>query len=766
MLVAGVLMLGALGGWWLLGRSGEDGAVGALGAGGMPGELVVEEGPPGPSGGENRSEISGEVVLQGVDARRRALEPDRLAPAIRGTVAPREGLDLGAVRCRVLPGASNAGANPQWGDRHRERALTRLAAPWAETQPDGEGNFALEVADGHWTLEVEAPGFAPWREVALVPGDYRYVELVPAVVLFVRVTGAGGEPAAGAWVELCFDSTGMLEPKARAWADADGVARLTAPAGHYTLWGGHPEHVARQVPLALSAEDSGAVLDLALASGVSLFGRVTTQEGGPPPPETSVRVEVGLDYRAPVSSAVDEEGRWRSGALFTPGQPVEVAALAPGFGEVRVERSLPAHGSGEEVEIELVLGARERRARGIAVDGRGRALAGVPVYVQPLLELPPDTRSIPIPPEGSGRPLPETRLAPRISNLAKRRPMGTTDAEGRFEVRGLDPGTAYGVLLVSDTHGNRQVWVRPGLPGSVEELGEVAFEEGAHFFGRISTAQGQPLDHLAIGAVWLTERRVIPGEVYEARLPDSYRGAFDAVTNAAGEFHFGPLPSGAFFVIVQERWLGPFRLAAGERQGPVNLEVDSDRRRETQGAIQLTGHVFGSDGEPNPNAWVRLVRASEGNPMGRLPVAFGPVDAQGAFRFSVPDQGDYLLEAVDLTGRDGSSSKELVLPSEGSALNLHLPALPLPPTAVEGSVFDAAGRPLAGVQVELLLSPALTGCTCWRWERVTDPDGRFDFGPTLDAVHQLLLRDPLGRIPPLSRPVHPRPEPWELWAPE
>jgi len=687
------------------------------------------------------------------------------APAIQGIVTPREGLDFENVRCALFPSLSVAGGSARWGDAHHERFAEPRIPPTHEVRPDDQGHFSLPVDGGFWTLEVEAPGFASWSECSLEPGDFRVVELEHAVGLAVHVNGPQGLPLEDAWVELCHDSAGQLEPAQRASTDRAGIAKVYARAGHYTLWVGHRQHLAAGQPVVLEPPGQEYYMTVQLEAGWALEGRVATPEGTPAPAGSKVRVEVSADLRAPVLFTVEPDGTWRTGHVYRSGQAIEVAALAPGFGEVRVERELSIPAASEPLRVDLILWVPERRLHGVAVDVSGAGVPGARVFVQPLLDLPPQTRSFVIPADLSPTDGTDTRHEAEASFAAKRRPVSQTDASGRFEVAGLDPTRAYAVSLVSDRHSNRLVWVYPDALSSTWDLGEVVLPSGATFFGRIVTAQGMPVGHLAIQTVWREEKRIVAGQVFESKLPDSYEGAFDTTTNADGEFRFSPLPAGKFYLYVQRQLLGPFEARAGESVGPETVVVDRDQRVDPKVEVLVEGTVSGVDGGPLEKAWMRLLHADATNPAVFPLIAMTRVDAQGRFQFQTPETGSFRIEAVDLSGQHQNGFLEFESDRLEGPLNFILTPHAAPPHRLHGTILDALGQPRAGLTLELLLSPDRTGCGCIRWPAVSDASGHFDFGQMLEGTHQLFIRLP---APDHARslPVRPRSEPWEIWLNE
>jgi hypothetical protein len=178
----------------------------------------------------------------------------------------------------------------------------------------------------------------------------------------------------------------------------------------------------------------------------------------------------------------------------------------------------------------------------------------------------------------------------------------------------------------------------------------------------------------------------------------SYNGA-STITNALGEFVFTEVPVGPYTVMAMSS-AGAYGQAAGViesagKESVVDIVVVVD-----QSLGRLTGRVFLSDGETPAEGFQvfvgRIGADSNGNP-NISAVAQTVTDSSGSFTFEnlPPGQGAYDVVAVDRASRQVGRTNAQVSAGMTATTYVIMPAL----GAVEGIVYNAQGRPVAGALV-------------------------------------------------------------------
>ncbi|HVS13076.1 MAG TPA: carboxypeptidase regulatory-like domain-containing protein [Thermoanaerobaculia bacterium] len=553
------------------------------------------------------------------------------------------------------------------GQVRTSRARAPVAGAWVLAdgrlaRTDAEGVFTVTVPPfGDTTLAAGAVGHR-WAEVRVGPASDRVAVVLRETSLAEGyVVDAAGRALAGAELEASPDGAAPRgERREAAWA-------RSREDGSFRLRGLEPSTVhrlrARYADLPEAENRFGAPgpratrtdLRIVLRSPLRVFGTVIEDDGsgagGAPVAGARVWIE-GLEavpgggrFEPARETRADERGIFAWDDLF-PGAVFAVRAAAPGYapgGLAQVE--LPVDGA---VDVDLGLVAL---ARGVALevrvlDATGRPLEGARVTVDAGVPLRPRER------EGATPPY----LYP------ERWAVVFTDAWGDATVADLAADSRVGVLVAHPEH--------------------VSFEAG-----EVAVPRREPLE------VRLHASATVTGSV-RAAAGASIAGAYVAIfpdapvsptpddlmthTDRDGRYRITGVPAGRHRVVaraVERAEIEPvtFEAVAGEEHR-VDFRVPPSAR--------VAGRVSDAAGAPVPGA--RVVAA------GRL----GRTDELGEFVLEHVRLGEHLVEVEQPGGRrttrwvtvDGDAWVELELGAGG---------------AVQGSVVDLEGRPVAGAEVVL-----------------------------------------------------------------
>ncbi|MCE9666476.1 carboxypeptidase-like regulatory domain-containing protein [Myxococcus stipitatus] len=265
----------------------------------------------------------------------------------------------------------------------------------------------------------------------------------------------------------------------------------------------------------------------------------------------------------------------------------------------------------------------------------------------------------------------------------------TTDAEGRFELAGLEEGAH--ALWAEHASG---VGLREHrASGGVDE--QVVLGGTRPLTGRVRDDEGRPVDGARVTAI------LVPHSRY-----------FEAVSDARGLFRFPSLPPGGYVVVFTREGLLPVHAAVRDDAGPA-LEVTMPRARRVSGRV-----VRGVDA-PVPGARV-VLRGTQSREE-------ATADGEGRFAFEGPGPGGYVLVA----SHEGEEAVGEVLVEQGAAppdVTLFLGG----GVRVHGTVRDARGNPIARAEVSLQGSSRLLSLWPERGQARTEADGTYRLGP-LDA---------------------------------
>ena len=645
-------------------------------------------------------------------------------------------------------------------------ARIACGAPGAEIRhasTNSGGAFAIDaIADDIALVTVRARGHLTMRledgeANALVDRDDLVLTLARGATVAVRVTGPGGAPSPGLVVLADVEErerdampTGLGRSRARqvrqrSTTDDEGIARFHAlppepvrircaaietPAGG----GATGERATRlgpltgpdDMPVALDAGDGSlwcaeasvtptagdALVSLALRPAPEIRGIVRGVDvTGVEPALVAIRLDLPRrnGRRQVMGSAIFRvdrgTGAFRGQAAagsyvlaavegVRPGQSTLVAPALLG-GEATAEFELTDAG----VEVELRLRS-ETPLRGVVVRPDGTPIAGLDVTVMTMAS---------------------------IGNREGR--TVTTDASGRFEVRGLPAG--HPRVTVADPRfaivsgGAMQL----GARDSDEPLRIVATPAGAVRVTVIG-ADGTPREG-AQCEIWQGARRQ-----YEARRleePTAWEGAY------------GPLAPGTYavkvdaqqtagrrretFVLRVDRTPEPPRGASAPRIEEFEIHAGQVTEvtvlESARGTATVTGSVL-SGGEPVAGLTVELL-------VGSVVASRARTDAGGRFDLSVAEVGDALVRFGDRMDRLGIERSVVLRPGEN-----RLPPIHLSTGAIVVHAFESTAGSSADVPDMVLLRRRGGGSTAraarpdddgtCRFDRV--PDGEYDLHRT------------------------------------
>lgn len=511
-----------------------------------------------------------------------------------------------------------------------------------QTTSRDDGTFEiLGVEPGLVTVMVQAVGFSPLRLSGLeVPEQtpLRDLELVleTGSSLIGTVTDSDGEPASQAVVMLSNRGSGRSR-SGFAHTDADGKYRIDGlPTGAQMVTAAF-ENGGRTTK-AIDIEPGENRLDLRLASGVDVSGRVLGPSGEPVA-GASVHYQAG---RQIFFYGRDEVISGEGGA-FT------LEDLAPGRYTLKAQREGFASGESEEIEV------GELPIDGLVITlGAGATIRGQVLGLAPE-ELPLVT----------------------IRRQGEWRSQTHPDYDGRYRLEHVPPGEHLVVAEVEQggRRTQRSVTLEEGVPEIEVDL---EFGEG----------------HVVTGTLYHGDERVAGAAVNLYGIDVSHNSP-RVTSSHDGTFRFADVPAGRHRLSVWENNSGL------QHEEDVEIRGDEDLRIDIVTG-QLAGRVVHEDGSPASGAVIAIESGTEERRMGQSGEAdarglfrFSRVGV-GTWRVKAKKSGySPAEEVVELRGNEVIDSLELRLePAAGLVLDLST-TNGTRPNYLRASFVGTDGQPVA-----------------------------------------------------------------------
>lgn len=339
---------------------------------------------------------------------------------------------------------------------------------------DEEGRWSVLVAPGTYVAAFQAEDGTAWyADAALDRDSARVLDVRPGTPLTLdtrvppptRVTGrvtatASGEPVAGVCATLA-DPEDLSDQQGLSCTDQYGRYGLTAAAGTWVVvvtddTGTHAPGVSE--PVTVRPGNTVADVDLALAPGGRLTGRVVDRASGEPVEGVCPAAHAGTEgpyVLGQVISCTDADGRWTLSGL--PAQPTTVLVgrddvhAARWVGGLDTQASATPHAvvPGESVTV-----ATTRLHRGATLTGRVTDTGGSPV-------------------QGAWVELGD---APSRSGPGEGEYSAETDADGRYTIGNVPRGSR--VAVVYGVPGAPHAWQWSGGVGDPAQATPLSLSYG------------------------------------------------------------------------------------------------------------------------------------------------------------------------------------------------------------------------------------------------------------------------------------------------
>ncbi|HKR35661.1 MAG TPA: carboxypeptidase-like regulatory domain-containing protein, partial [Steroidobacteraceae bacterium] len=490
--------------------------------------------------------------------------PPAVEPAPDNAPATAPATAFGTFRGRVIDAATR--------EPVREFELTFLGtqptkvgdeAPGARKFRTADGRFEWQyLPPGRWRVMAEAIGYQRFElvDLRLVKGAATSEVLLPLRRgqtlrgrVYDQATNVG---IAAARIDFRDAGQGPYDGDWRmrkfATSDKDGSFALNGvPAGRMTLTVSAGEYASRELDVVVA--DDTAPLEIGLASGGLIAGRLTAADGATP-----IAGFVGL-FRL-------EQG-W-SGGTARSGVTGEFSYphLSPGI------YRLTGRGPGGTVTREITLAENERVEGIVLALLAGSTIRGVVRGLQP----------------GELK---------RLSITAQREGDSTSEANGtasinergEYELRGVPSGRVY---IGAAVNMSRQISRTVDVPANSDVTVDLDFPRGVRLSGRL-TQQGRPL-----ARVWLSPR---------SSTPDDNLHSFGATTSATGEYVMEGLPTGEYFIRIDGYRTRSFKVA-----GDTVFDIDvpaaqlAGRVLEEDGKVPIVEATVDVRSAESTAEWIRL----------------------------------------------------------------------------------------------------------------------------------------------------------------
>jgi protocatechuate 3,4-dioxygenase beta subunit len=530
--------------------------------------------------------------------------------------------------------------------------LRALATIGGTTDHDGRVRL-VGVGAGRYVAVAWAPGFAKSYQEVAVPIATATTQVVARIQLELqagapvagRVLSPDGAPVAGARVR--FSAMSGFVARADAVRDAvttdvDGRFRFDAlPRGTFRFLATHTTYApGSSSPITLDGTSERNDVEIRLAAGAVLAGRVVTKDGKPAPSAT-IRITArtnGAAYDAPRQTYADADGHFEMTGL--PRREMLVVALHESASSDIVPVDLAK--TPEQRDVVIVLD-QDGAIAGVVVDQNGKPVDGAAVWAALTV--------------GTGDMKFQRQLRGYSQELS--------DAGGRFAIHGLRPGSykLYASRNGGATPGD--VRLRKGTPASVGDTNvKIVLGEEGGVKGTVAFADGTSPGLFAIGIG---------------------KGAPVPFATSDGSFELNGLPAGELGLSIDGPSFDPITVPAKIDPGGVaDVGTITVKKGRT-----LSGRVLDPNGTPVANASVLAG-----------PRLFGDGTQAGAIDLNLPGARDSFVRQTT-SGDDGSYSLhgigngDLALMAESDALGRsHIAMVPGSP---DSSTIDLVLLPFASV---------------------------------------------------------------------
>ena len=534
------------------------------------------------------------------------------------------------------------------GPRPRGGAATPGPAP---TLPAGQVTAVGSVAEAP-SLRVPQP--APKAPTTAAPPP----SVAPAS-LEVSVADAVGTPLAGTAILLVPERTiGSAEhpPARRAQGDGVAVFPQLSPGVYHV-------HTGVEAPRRLQLDPGDeARLSLRAAAGAALTVEVVDAQGQPVPDaevwlafgplEPAVGSTQILSFLPGTTArAVDDQGRLSlasTGARW-------IGARAPGRLPSRALRLRPS-GPDRPLELRIELEDLGGGLVGRVLGPDGEPRAGAAVFLDA---------------DGARWTKEDGSTGEHLAPLVLRH----TDAGGNFRFEGVRPGDRR--LFVRDP--TFATWRgRAHVATGGRTALEVRLERGLRLFGRVTDADGEPLEG---AVVWAADRR------WGAQ-PD-LRYATATATGPDGRYELEGLTPGVVWLTVDA---GPGGRIEERVTARGRTELAWDVELEGQG--QLVGRVVTTGDTGLAGCTVRATPASG------APAAETVTDHEGRFSLDGLSPEPYRVQVIE----QGTYLTRLELEPDGEEARIEVSEEHRPTARVAFELVDEAGAPLPSAELFLLAS--------------------------------------------------------------
>jgi hypothetical protein len=476
-------------------------------------------------------------------------------------------------------------------------ALVRWrSAPIALTGPDGRLDLAFPSGDEPLTVESRDGGCAQVAATPGAQGTVLAVRLEPPRTLTGQVLqkAAAPKPVPNA---LVWTGDRLLGPPAHAGKDGRFRFALSTPeeVSLQAAASGYLPGESRFVP-----KTSTQPTELRLEPAARIAGQVVDEAGRP---VAGARLKTGSTMTSTMTSTIGPattmsrgDGRFLFSGLRFQGT-YEIRASHAGFTRASLTTRTPAPGQ-TAVPVRIVLESGWT-AVGRVVDESGAAVAGA-----------------------------ELRFFDGSEEVEGWR-NAATDAEGRFELRALEPGRIALQVHAAGLSPVRRVVEVPAEPkGERLDLGTLQLPAGALIEGRVTDTRGLPI---AAASVWFSE-----ADSAEWLGDLAGRGEPAAKTDTGGRFRLAGLPAGEqVHLRIEHDGYVPLKVPG------VGAPTREALQLEMKTARGLAGRVVGPDGEPVAEATLTQGGITLTDPSfssSDRPV-LASTDQQGVFRISGLEPG-------------------------------------------------------------------------------------------------------------------------------